>query len=120
MLFSLSSPLEAELAHDIRDMAPPAEMVRFIKTGGDAMSACVRIARAVTGRDLIVITGYYGWHDAFSAVQPSGPVANSPGVPQAVKALSLTCPHGDSEALASLKSSLPTPGKTESSVARRW
>ena len=102
VLFSLASPLETELARNIQDMVPSAEMVRFIKTGSDAMSACIRIARAVTGRDLIVITGYHGWHDAFSAVQPGGPSFQSAGVPEAVTALSLLCRHGDKEALAGI------------------
>ena len=102
VLFSLSSPLETKMAYAIQDMVPSAEMVRFTKTGADAMSACVRIARAATGRDLIVITGYHGWHDAFSAVQAGGPAFQSAGVPEAVTALSLLCRYGDEEALAGI------------------
>ena len=56
VLFAMASPLEVEVAELVRDMAPGAEKVRFTKTGGEAVMACIRLARAYTGRDLIVIT----------------------------------------------------------------
>ena len=92
VLFSMASPLELEVARAIRDMVPHAEMVRFLKTGADAISACVRLARAFTGRDHIVITGYHGWHDAFASAQ-------SAGVPNAVRELTMRCPYGDDDTL---------------------
>ena len=92
VLFSMASPLELEVARAIRDMVSHVEMIRFLKTGGDAISACVRLARTITGRDHIVITGYHGWHDAFASPQ-------SAGVPNAVRELTIRCPYGDDETL---------------------
>jgi len=47
-------------------MVPNAERVRFMKTGEDANSANVRIARAYTKRDMILMSGYHGYPDWFS------------------------------------------------------
>ena len=38
-------------------------MVRFARTGGEANSIAIRIARAATGKDNVAICGYHGWHD---------------------------------------------------------
>src|SRR5262249_41092234 len=56
-------------------------------------SACVRLARTITGRDQLVITGYHGWHDAFASPQ-------SAGVPTPVRELTMRCPYGDEDTLA--------------------
>jgi glutamate-1-semialdehyde 2,1-aminomutase len=63
IIFSLSSPLEYELAELIIKHIPCAEMVRFGKNGSDATTGAVRLARAVTSRDHIAVCGYHGWHD---------------------------------------------------------
>jgi len=60
---TLSSPLEPELAELIVDMFPSVEQVRFFKTGAEACSAAVRLARAYTYREYILGCGYFGWHD---------------------------------------------------------
>ena len=54
---------EVELAERLCDLIPSAEQVRFLKSGADAVSAAVRIARTATGRSGIVGCGYFGWHD---------------------------------------------------------
>ncbi|MGI8956678.1 MAG: aminotransferase class III-fold pyridoxal phosphate-dependent enzyme, partial [Chthoniobacterales bacterium] len=56
-IFSLSSELEAEVAERIVRMVPCAEMVRFGKNGSDATAGAVRIARAATGRDQVLVCG---------------------------------------------------------------
>jgi len=61
--FSLSSPLEYELAQMLIKHIPCAEMVRFGKNGSDVTSGAIRLARAVTGRDHVAVCGYHGWHD---------------------------------------------------------
>src|SRR3990167_7573541 len=42
---------------------PWADMVRYARTGGEAMSIAVRIARASSGKEKIAFCGYHGWHD---------------------------------------------------------
>jgi glutamate-1-semialdehyde aminotransferase len=65
-VFSLPSPREAELAELLCDIIPCAEMVRFGKNGGDATMAAVRLARAVTGRELVAYCGYHGCMDWYA------------------------------------------------------
>ena len=60
---SLMSPLEVKLAELLLVMHPWFEKVRFAKSGGEAMSIAVRIARAGTGREKVFFSGYHGWHD---------------------------------------------------------
>ncbi len=61
--FTLMHPLEVEVAERIVALCPGVEAVRFGKSGSDAMSGAVRAARAITGRDLVLVAGYHGWHD---------------------------------------------------------
>ena len=68
----LASTMEVEVAERLCDVIPCAEMVRFLKSGADAVSASVRIARAATGRNRVVGCGYFGWHDWWST---------GPGIP---------------------------------------
>lgn len=60
---TLNCPEEVKLAELLIELHPWAEMVRFARTGGEAMAVAVRIARAATGREKIVFCGYHGWHD---------------------------------------------------------
>jgi glutamate-1-semialdehyde 2,1-aminomutase len=59
----LSSALEVETAELFCAVVPCAERVQFLKTGAEAVSAAVRIARTYTARDVVVGCGYFGWHD---------------------------------------------------------
>ncbi|HBM52492.1 MAG TPA: class III aminotransferase, partial [Deltaproteobacteria bacterium] len=59
---SLSNYDEVRLAERLLEIHPWAQMVRYARTGGEAMTMAVRIARAVTGRDKVAICGYHGWH----------------------------------------------------------
>jgi glutamate-1-semialdehyde aminotransferase len=63
ILSILPSPLEPRLAELIIDIFPSIEMVRFLKTGAEACSAAVRLARTFTGRKYVLASGYFGWHD---------------------------------------------------------
>jgi len=65
-IFSLPHKLETELAEKIVELIPSAEMVRFLKTGSEATSAAVKIARAYTGRNVVFCCGYHGWHDWYN------------------------------------------------------
>lgn len=62
-IFSLSSPLELEVAEMLLEIFPEFEMVRFGKNGSDATSAAIRIARRYTGRDYVIGCGYHGFQD---------------------------------------------------------
>lgn len=61
--FSLATKLEYELAENLYQLIPCAEMVKFGKSGTDVTTAAVRAARAFTKRDVVVMTGYHGWAD---------------------------------------------------------
>lgn len=60
---TLNSPEEVDLAEILVRLHPWAKMVRFARTGGEAMVIAVRIARAHTNKDKIAFCGYHGWHD---------------------------------------------------------
>jgi len=60
---SIMSPEEVDLAKLLIQLHPWAEMVRYTRGGGEAMSVAVRIARAATKKDIILFCGYHGWHD---------------------------------------------------------
>jgi glutamate-1-semialdehyde 2,1-aminomutase len=79
---SLPGKLEAEVAELIASLVPSAEMVRFGKNGSDATSASIRLARAYTGHDHVIVCGYHGWQDWFI-----GSTTRSKGVPKSVSAL---------------------------------
>jgi glutamate-1-semialdehyde aminotransferase len=59
----LSSWREVELAERLCAMIPCAERAQLFKTGAEATSAAVRLARTYTGRDHVIASGYFGWHD---------------------------------------------------------
>lgn len=61
--FSLTQRYQNELAEKLRDLIPCSEMSIFLKTGSDATTASIRIARAFTGRTKVMRCGYHGWHD---------------------------------------------------------
>ncbi len=91
---SLSHPIEEKVASQLVELVPCAEMVRFAKNGTDATSAAIRLARAATGRDHVIATGYHGWQDWFI-----GSTTRNLGVPQATSALTHAAPYNDVEAI---------------------
>lgn len=80
--FTLMHELEVEVAERIVGLCPGVEAVRFGKSGSDALTAAVRAARAVTGRDVVLVGGYHGWHDWYV-----GGTTRAAGVPEAVRGL---------------------------------
>ena len=60
---SLNCPEEVELANILTNLHPWADMVRYARSGGEAMALAVRIARAKTQRDIVLFSGYHGWED---------------------------------------------------------
>ncbi|MBI5728451.1 MAG: aminotransferase class III-fold pyridoxal phosphate-dependent enzyme [Candidatus Magasanikbacteria bacterium] len=96
-ILSLPGKLEAELAERICAVVPCAEMVRYGKNGSDMTSAAVRVARAYTGRDVIVCCGYHGWQDWYI-----GTTTRNKGVPPATRALTKTFTYNDISSLEQL------------------
>src|SRR6516162_4761859 len=97
----VTTELELELASLIRKAVPFLEKVRFVSSGTEATMSAVRLARGVTKRDLIIkFEGcYHGHADSFLAQAGSGlatlGIAECPGVPQALAALTLNVPYND-------------------------
>lgn len=60
---TLNAPEEVYLAKELIRLHPWAGGVRYAKAGGEAMALASRIARAYTGKDIILFCGYHGWHD---------------------------------------------------------
>ena len=81
---------EVELAGRLVPLIPGAEAVRFLKTGAEAVSAAIRIARVHTNRELIVTCGYHGWLDSFQ---------EGDGIPESVRRLRREIPFDDVPAL---------------------
>jgi len=61
--FSITPPYQPQLAEKLQEIIPCSERSIFTKTGSDAMTAAVRIARAYTGRVKVIRCGFHGWHD---------------------------------------------------------
>ena len=76
-IFSLPHPLEVEVSERLAALIPCAEMVRFVKTGSEADAAAVRVARAATGREVVLYCGYAGWHEWHAVTTP-----RSKGIPK--------------------------------------
>jgi glutamate-1-semialdehyde aminotransferase len=94
VLFTLSNPLEVEVAERIVALVPGVDAVRFVKSGSEAVSAAVRVARALTGREAVLVAGYHGWHDWYIGVTEL-----RGGVPEATGSLVSGFPFNDLDAL---------------------
>ena len=86
----LSPAMEIDVAERLAELVPCAEQVRFLKTGAEAVAAAVRIARAHTGRAVVIACGYFGWLDWSS---------DASGVPESVRADIVRVPYDDVDAL---------------------
>jgi glutamate-1-semialdehyde 2,1-aminomutase len=60
---TFNCPEEVYLAEKLVELHPWADMVRLARSGGEANSIAIRIARAASGKDKVAICGYHGWHD---------------------------------------------------------
>lgn len=93
--FSLCHRLEVEVAEQISRVVPNAESVRYSKTGCDATTAAIRVARAFTGRKKVACCGYHGWHDWYI-----GTTDRNRGIPEEVRALTTTFNYNDIDSVA--------------------
>ena len=64
---TLNAPEEVELAELLLEIHPWADMVRYAKSGGEAMAMAARVARAYSKKDIVLVCGYHGWHDWYLA-----------------------------------------------------
>jgi glutamate-1-semialdehyde 2,1-aminomutase len=94
---SLPAVLEAEVSELMVELVPSAEMVRFGKNGTDATSAAIRLARAYTGRDHVLVCGYFGWQD-----WSIGSTTRNKGVPDVVSSLTHKFEFNNLNSLSSL------------------
>jgi len=60
---TLNCPEDVQLAKLLLQIHPWADMVRYARSGGEAMAVAVRIARAYKRKDTVAFCGYHGWHD---------------------------------------------------------
>ncbi|MEZ4370296.1 MAG: aminotransferase class III-fold pyridoxal phosphate-dependent enzyme [Polyangiaceae bacterium] len=97
VVFSLVHPLEVEVAEQLNRLVPGAECVRYSKTGADVTSAAVRLARAFTGRERVLCSGYHGWHDWYI-----GSTSRGRGVPQSQRLEVQAFQHGNIQQLEAL------------------
>jgi glutamate-1-semialdehyde 2,1-aminomutase len=103
--FGVTTELELELATLITQAIPFIEKIRFVSSGTEATMSAVRLARGVTKRDFIVKCEgcYHGHADSFLSQAGSGlatlGIAECPGVPQALAALTLNVPFNDLNAV---------------------
>ena len=107
---SFGAPTEREvlMSELVIDAVPSIEMVRFVNSGTEATMSAVRLARGVTGRDLVVkfAGNYHGHADMLLARAGSGSltlgVPSSPGVPEGAAASTLVAPYNDAAALEAI------------------
>lgn len=103
--FGAPCPAEVEMAERLCAIVPDMDMVRMVNSGTEATMSAIRVARAATGRDLVIkFEGcYHGHADSFLVKAGSGAltlgVPTSPGVPPAVADLTVTLPYNDLEAV---------------------
>ena len=101
-LMSLMHPIEIEVAERIRELVPGAEQVAFGKNGSDVVNAAIRVARAYTGREIILQHGFHGFHEWYTCS-----LEGVQGLPGALKELVHSFPYNDLDALRDLFERFP-------------
>jgi glutamate-1-semialdehyde 2,1-aminomutase len=96
-IYSLANELEFIVAEKIVKMVPCAEMVRFGKNGSDVTAGAVRISRAFTKKDHVLVCGYHGWQDWYI-----GSTQRNLGVPKATRDLTHAFQYNDIDSLIKL------------------
>jgi glutamate-1-semialdehyde 2,1-aminomutase len=108
LTFGAPSPLEHELAEQIRRAVPSLERLRFVSSGTEAVMSAVRVARGFTHRTKVVkfAGGYHGHSDGLLARAGSGvathSLPDSAGVPPSIVAETLVGRYNDADGLSAL------------------
>ena len=102
IIFSHPHRLEVEVSELLREVIPCAEMVRFSKTGSEVCAAAIKIARAYTGRNIVLSWSYHGWHDHFSVNTD-----RAKGIPPVFKDYMIEFPYNDLQPLFDLFDQYP-------------
>jgi glutamate-1-semialdehyde 2,1-aminomutase len=106
--FGATSPAEIRLAELIRSRMPSIERLRFVNSGTEAAMSALRVARAATGRDLVIKFdgGYHGHADSLLVDAGSGAatlsIPGSAGVAASVAAQTLVATYNDLDSVAAL------------------
>ncbi len=109
-LFAMTGELEIAVAEMMVEMCPALEMVRLACSGTEATMHAIRVARAYTGRDIILKFegNYHGFHDhtlwsTYTPIEALGnprspiPVPSSSGIPKSMREFIITLPFNDAE-----------------------
>jgi glutamate-1-semialdehyde 2,1-aminomutase len=111
VLFAMTGELEIEVEEMLVEMVPGLELVRLACSGTEATMHAIRVARAYTGRELILKFegNYHGFHDntlwsTYAPVESYGnsrspiPIPASSGIPRSLGSLIMTLPFNDKDA----------------------
>jgi glutamate-1-semialdehyde 2,1-aminomutase len=111
--FGASTAAEADLAERVTDCFPAIEKMRFVSSGTEATMSAIRLARAATGRKIIVkFEGCYHGHADGLLVKAGSGVATfgipgSAGVPEEIARLTLALPYNDLAAVEAAFAAYP-------------
>ena len=102
-MYGAPTEVEVDLAEFVARHVPSVEMLRFVNSGTEATVSAVRLARAYTGRDKIVVMqgGYHGAQES-TLVEggPDGAAPSSPGIPDSFAEHTIPVPFNDADTVA--------------------
>ena len=104
-MYGAPTKVEVELAEFVARHVPSVEMVRFVNSGTEATVSAVRLARAYTDREKIVVMqgGYHGAQESTLVEgDPHNPSPSTAGIPQSFADHTIPVPFNDSEAIRSV------------------